>query len=196
MPALNATLQVASLVEASGIPYVEKLAKVAVAVIELLEKKAKNKEDVKELCESITNTVDVIKALVSMHGEQRAAYFKDICTEMERYLTGIADDLKDAQRKHRGLRGFLNVNKLQDAIQGYKKRVDNLKMDFLIHITGDSRFTLVEIHRLLTDVKNVKEAALKEDSVIIRITITHAALFFFVSNSHLKIEKIHQHRIE
>ncbi|SJL04294.1 uncharacterized protein ARMOST_07655 [Armillaria ostoyae] len=96
MLVLNASLQVASLVEASNIPYVEKLAKVSVAVIELLEKKAKNKEDVKELCESITNTVDVIKALVSMHGEQGAAYFKDICTEMERYLTGIADNLKDA----------------------------------------------------------------------------------------------------
>lgn len=37
MPALNASLQVASLVEASGVPYVEKLAKAAVAVIELLE---------------------------------------------------------------------------------------------------------------------------------------------------------------
>ncbi len=37
MPALSATLQVASLIEASGIPYIEKLAKVAVAVIELLE---------------------------------------------------------------------------------------------------------------------------------------------------------------
>ncbi|KAK0218475.1 hypothetical protein EDD85DRAFT_961495 [Armillaria nabsnona] len=156
-----------SLVESSGIPYVEKLAKVAVAVIELLEKKAKNKEDVKELCKSITNTVDVIKALVSMHGEQGAAYFKDICTEMDRYLASIADDLKDAQRKHRGLGGFLNVNKFQDAIQGYKKRVDDLKMDFLIHITGDSRLTLVEIHRLLADVKNVKEAALKEDSQLI-----------------------------
>ncbi len=32
---------------------------------------------------------------------------------------------------------------------------------------------------MLADVKNVKEAALREDLVIIRITITHAALFFF-----------------
>lgn len=179
MPALNASLQVASLVEASGIPYVEKLAGVAVAVIKLLEKKAKNKEDVKELCESITNTVDVIETLVSMHGERGAAYFKDICTEMERYLTGIADDLKDAQRKHRGIQGFLNINKFQDTIQGYRKRVDDLKADLLIHITGDSMLALIEIHHMLTEMRNVKKTALKEESVTIRITITHAALFFF-----------------
>ncbi len=37
MPGLNACLQVASLAEASGIPYIEKLAKVVVVVMELLE---------------------------------------------------------------------------------------------------------------------------------------------------------------
>ncbi len=37
MPALNVCLQVANIAEASGVPYVEKLAKVAVAVFELLE---------------------------------------------------------------------------------------------------------------------------------------------------------------
>ncbi len=37
MPALNASLKVARIAEASGVPYLEKLAKVAVAVLELLE---------------------------------------------------------------------------------------------------------------------------------------------------------------
>ncbi|SJL02816.1 uncharacterized protein ARMOST_06153 [Armillaria ostoyae] len=151
MPALNASLQVASLVEASGVPYIEKLAKVTVAVIELLEKKAKNKEDVKELCQSITDTVAVIESLI----------------EMERYLTSIACDLKDVQGKHRGFKGFLNVNKFQDTIQGYKKRVDDLKMDFLIHITGDSMLALIEMHRMLTEMGNAKETASKKGTVIL-----------------------------
>ncbi len=37
MPALNVCRQVANIAEASGVPYLEKLAKVAVAVFELLE---------------------------------------------------------------------------------------------------------------------------------------------------------------
>ncbi|PBK65345.1 hypothetical protein ARMSODRAFT_1052827 [Armillaria solidipes] len=166
MPALNASLQVASLVEASGVPYIEKLAKVAVAVIELLEKKAKNKEDVKELCQSITDTVAVIQSLIGMHREQGAPYFQDICTEMERYLTSIACDLKDVQGKHRGFKGILNVNKFQDTIQGYKKRVDDLKMDFLIHVTGDSMLALIEIHRMLTEMGNAKETASKKGGTV------------------------------
>ncbi|KAK0185325.1 hypothetical protein F5146DRAFT_1167000 [Armillaria mellea] len=124
MPALNASLQVASLVEASGVPYVEKLAKVAVAVIELLE------------------------------------------------------DLEDVQGKHRGFKGFLNVNKFQDTIQGYKKRVDDLKMDFLIHLTGNSMLTLAEIHSMVAGMELTKETASREGSVIIQITITRVAFFF------------------
>ncbi|KAK0437288.1 uncharacterized protein EV420DRAFT_202178 [Desarmillaria tabescens] len=175
MPALNASLQVANIIEASVIPYVEKLAKLAVAVIELLEKKGKNREDVKELCESINNTVTVIETLVAMHGEQGAAYFKDICSEMEGYLSGVAHDLQDVQGKHRGIKGILNVNKFQDAIQGYKKRVDDLKMDFLIHTTGDVMLTLIEMRSLLA----VQETGSKEGSVIIQITSTRSLFFFF-----------------
>ncbi|PBK64288.1 hypothetical protein ARMSODRAFT_1054493 [Armillaria solidipes] len=49
VPALNACLKVAEIAEASGVPYVENVAKVAVVVFKLLETKAKNKESVKEL---------------------------------------------------------------------------------------------------------------------------------------------------
>ncbi|KAK0491749.1 hypothetical protein EDD18DRAFT_1358529 [Armillaria luteobubalina] len=134
MPTLNTSLQAASLIEASGIPYVEKLAKVAIFVIELLEKKAKNKDDVKELRETINNTVAVIQALVAKHGEQGAEYFKDVCEEMEGYLAGIAQDLEGTHRKSRGIKGFFNVNELRDAVLSYRKRVNDLKMDFLVRI--------------------------------------------------------------
>ncbi|KAK0491755.1 hypothetical protein EDD18DRAFT_1465768 [Armillaria luteobubalina] len=166
MPTLNTSPQVASLVEASGIPYVEKLAKVAVAVIELLEKKAKNKDEVKELWETINNTVAVIQALVAKHGEQGAEYFKDVCEEMEGYLVGIAQDLEGThRRKSCRIKGFFNVNDLRDAILGYRKRVGDLRTDFLIHIGGDNMLLLIEIHRMLTELQNVKETALKEELI-------------------------------
>ncbi|KAK0479496.1 hypothetical protein IW261DRAFT_1607847 [Armillaria novae-zelandiae] len=69
MPAVNACTQVASLAEASGIPYIEKLAKVTVAVLELLEVGVRNQKDVKTLCESIANTVVVINTVVTMNEE-------------------------------------------------------------------------------------------------------------------------------
>ncbi|KAK0450470.1 uncharacterized protein EV420DRAFT_1561967 [Desarmillaria tabescens] len=185
MSALNASLQVANIVEASGIPYVENLAKLAVAVIELLEKKGKNREDVKELCESINNTVAVIQTLVAKHGERGAAYFKGICSEMIEYLSGMSHDLQDMQGKHRGIKGIFNVNKIQDKIKGYKRRVDDLKMDFLIHTTGDIMLMLTEINYKLA----VQETGSQEQPVTIQITII--CCVFFVDEHPLLISDYH-----
>ncbi|KAK0491744.1 hypothetical protein EDD18DRAFT_1186140, partial [Armillaria luteobubalina] len=86
MPALNACLQVARIAEASGIPYIEKLTKVTIAIMELLEQRGRNKKDVKALCKSIANTVVVINTVVSMNEELGVACFKEICGDMEEYL--------------------------------------------------------------------------------------------------------------
>ncbi|KAK0450472.1 uncharacterized protein EV420DRAFT_1646386 [Desarmillaria tabescens] len=152
MPALNACLKVANIAEASGVPYVENVAKVAVSVFELLEHKGKNKKNVKELCESIANTIAVIDAFVRMHGEPEASHFKDICGEMEKYLESMAQELKDIKRKHRGLKGVFSVHDFRDAIQTYRRRVDDLKTDFLIHSVGDCRLEVTQIQSLLKDV--------------------------------------------
>ncbi|KAK0436258.1 hypothetical protein EV421DRAFT_2038827 [Armillaria borealis] len=175
---LPSTAHTPFLVEVSGVPYIDKARQGRRSHYRATrEKSKKNKEDVKELYESITDTVGVIDTLVCMHRGRGAAYFKDICVEMERYLTGIADDLKDAQRKHRGIKGFLKVSDLRDTIQGYRKHVDNLKIDFLIHISGDSMLALIEIQGMLSEMRNMKDTASKEESVIIRITITRADFF-------------------
>ncbi|KAK0437289.1 uncharacterized protein EV420DRAFT_1588671 [Desarmillaria tabescens] len=167
MPSFNACHQVASLAEASGIPYIEKLAKVAVAVMELLEQRKKNKKDVKALCESIANTVVVINTVVRMNEEAGAAYFKDICAEMEAYLTSLAQELKgEIERKHSGIKSFFNTQELRDTIQDYRMRVDDLKTDFLIHVTGNCLSVLVELQTtqqelicLMVEIRNKENTA-------------------------------------
>ncbi|KAK0218480.1 hypothetical protein EDD85DRAFT_355050 [Armillaria nabsnona] len=169
MSALNACLKVAQIAEASSVPYLENVAKVAVVIFELLEQKGKNKEDAKELCESIANTIVIIDTLVRMQGERGAPYFMGICGEMEGYLQGMAQDLKDTKRKHHGIRGVFSVNEFRDAIQAYRKRVDDLKMDFLIYVTSDC----------LLEVKRIRHS---EEDFVIRIpkkTAAISALFFF-----------------
>ncbi|PBK65350.1 hypothetical protein ARMSODRAFT_1022458 [Armillaria solidipes] len=174
MPSLNACLQVASLAEASGIPYIEKLAKVVVVVMELLEQRGKNKKDVKALCESIANTVVVVNTVVSMHEEVGAAYFMSICEEMEEYLTSLAEDLKrEVKSKHHGIKGLFSTKELRDVIQDYRIRVNDLKTDFLIHVTSDSRLVLVDVQatqrdsmRLMAEIRNKQNTALEGEFVI------------------------------
>ncbi|KAK0436262.1 hypothetical protein EV421DRAFT_1832819 [Armillaria borealis] len=171
MPALNACLKVARLAEAAGdgVPYLKNVAKVAVIIFELLEQKGKNKEDAKELCESIANTIVIINTVVRMQGERGGPYFMGICGEMEGYLQGMAQDLKDTKRKHRGIKGVFNVDEFRDAIQAYRKRVDDLKMEFLIYVMSDCLF----------EVKQIRHS---EEDFVIRIpkkTAAISALFFF-----------------
>ncbi|PBK93581.1 hypothetical protein ARMGADRAFT_1030179 [Armillaria gallica] len=113
---------IAKLAEATGVPYLENVAKAAVAVIELLKKVKTNKCEVKELCESIANTVTIINShVMSKKGEQRVECFTDICGEMEQCLNDIAGQVKDKKCKHHGLKGFINANDFHDAIETYRK---------------------------------------------------------------------------
>ncbi len=44
----------------------------------------------------------------------------------------MAQDIKDFKLKHRGLRGVFCVDDFRDAIQSYRRRVDDLKTDFVV----------------------------------------------------------------
>ncbi|KAK0185329.1 hypothetical protein F5146DRAFT_1125282 [Armillaria mellea] len=61
----------------------------------------------------------------------------------------MAQDINDSKRKHRGLRGVFNVDDFKDTIQAYQRRVDDLKMAFLIHSVGASLSKVTQMHYLL-----------------------------------------------
>ncbi|KAK0436259.1 hypothetical protein EV421DRAFT_1132285 [Armillaria borealis] len=186
MPALNARLQVARLTEAAGdsVPYLESVAKVAVLVFKLLDQKAKNKESAKELCESIANTIMVIETLVRMQGERESSCYINICEEMEKYLQGTAQDKTDMKLKHRDIKGVFCVDDFRDAIQAYRRRVDDLKTDALIHSLGDCCLEVMQMHWPVTDVvaQVVVRHSKESDELIFRISkraVAITALFFF-----------------
>ncbi|KAK0185341.1 hypothetical protein F5146DRAFT_1228254 [Armillaria mellea] len=133
MSALNASLKVAKIAEASGVPYVENVVKIAAVVFKLLEQKGKNKKNAEQLCQSIADTIVVIDDLVRMHGEEGTSSYIDICREMEAFLQQMAQDIQNFKLKHRGLRGIFCADDFGDVLQAYRRRVDDLKMDFVIH---------------------------------------------------------------
>ncbi len=98
MPALNASLQVANLVEmfrnilhretgqGRGNPYrAAQGSHTALTVFNstLSKEKGENTADVKELGENITNIVVFIQSLIGTHGKRGAAHFRYIAAEME-----------------------------------------------------------------------------------------------------------------
>lgn len=179
MRPISSCALIAKLAEATGVPYLENLAKVAVVVIELLDKVKTNKHRAKELAESITNTITVINSHVTgRKGEQGNTYFVDVCNEMERCLSSIAEHLKNETRKQGGLKGLFDAHDLRDAIESYRRQIEDLKMDFLIHITSDC---LLMQYDLVAEVRTANGAA-PRDEILIHISIRHAqfAMLLFV----------------
>ncbi|PBK84476.1 hypothetical protein ARMGADRAFT_1132933 [Armillaria gallica] len=167
---LSTSLKLARIAADSGAPYVGNLAKVAAAIMELLEAKGKNKAATKELCESITDTIVVVDTLIKMQGETGETHFKEICLEMERYLGLIIQGLKDAQRKQHGFKGILNAPEFKATIESYGRRVDHLRIDFLLQVMGDCKIAFMEIickqHDLMVEMHSVKATASKEAMMI------------------------------
>ncbi|KAK0431085.1 hypothetical protein EV421DRAFT_1912185 [Armillaria borealis] len=180
MRPFSSCMLIAKLAEATGVPYLENLAKAAIAVIELLEKVKTNKNRVKELAESIVNTVNVIKShpVVGREGEKIAEHLADTCSEMERCLGDIAEHLNNEIRRHRGIRGFLDANDFRDAIESYKRQIDDLKTDFVIQLILDS---LQMQYDSAAENRN-KTGAVPRDEIVIHIPIHHArfAMLLFV----------------
>ncbi len=51
-----------------------------------------------------------------------------------RYLGDMMKGLNDTKRKYGSLKTIFNVDECKDAIQAYEKRVNDLKMDFLVRV--------------------------------------------------------------
>ncbi|SJL18222.1 uncharacterized protein ARMOST_21800 [Armillaria ostoyae] len=162
------------------------MAKVTGVVFRLLDQKAKNKESAKELCESIANTIMVIDTLVRMQGERKSSCYIDICIQQSdyRYLQGTAQDMMDIKLKHHSIKGVFCVDDFRDAIQAYRRRVDDLKTDTLIHSLGDCHLEVMQVHCPMKDVvaQDVLCHSKESDEFIFRISkqpVAITALFFF-----------------
>ncbi|KAK0462813.1 hypothetical protein IW261DRAFT_1527130 [Armillaria novae-zelandiae] len=163
MSALNVCLKVANIAEASG-------SAVAVVVFKLLELPRRS-------VKASQTRLLVIDTLVRMHGDHDTSCYIDICGEMETYLKGIAQEIKDFKLKHRGLRGVFCVDDFRDVIQSYKRRVEDLKTDFVIHSVVDCNLKVTQMHGVMM----AQAAVHHPDEFVFRIPKKPVAItaFFF-----------------
>ncbi|SJL16248.1 uncharacterized protein ARMOST_19768 [Armillaria ostoyae] len=131
--------------ELAPFPYIKGLCGCAVLVLEAIEKAGKNNEDLLDLADSIGKTIEMVQNTVTEHGESSALRFRDVCAELEVFLTDLISELNSTRRKSRGIKRFLKAKSVSDAINGYQERVREIKGDFLIHTAIDSRFDISDI---------------------------------------------------
>ncbi|KAK0215622.1 hypothetical protein IW262DRAFT_1401291 [Armillaria fumosa] len=131
--------------ELAPFPYIKGLCGCAVLVLEAIEKAGKNNEDLLDLADSVQKTIEMVKSTVTEHGESSALRFRDVCVELEVYLTDLHFQLNSTQRNSRGIKRFLKTRDVSDTINGYQERVRAIKQDFLIRTAIDSRLVISDI---------------------------------------------------
>ncbi|KAK0214198.1 hypothetical protein IW262DRAFT_1516403 [Armillaria fumosa] len=73
--------------------------------------------------------------------------------ELQKYLESLIVELKATQckLKSKTIARFLTTNKVSAVIDGYKQRVNDIKADFLVLVTADSRLAISEMQDALVN---------------------------------------------
>ncbi|PBK83426.1 hypothetical protein ARMGADRAFT_669299 [Armillaria gallica] len=120
----------------------------------------------------------MVQSTVKGHGESSALRFRDVCAELEVYLTDLTFELNSTRRNSRGIKRFLKAKNVSDAITGYRERVRTIKEDFLIHTAVDSRLVISDI-----------KAELKTSTEALTSAI-EASQQHTISNTHKNTDRI------
>ncbi|KAK0214187.1 hypothetical protein IW262DRAFT_1516361 [Armillaria fumosa] len=148
-------IQFAKLTVAAGemapFPYIKGVAGCIATILEIIELEDKNNEDLQDLTESIGTTIQIIKETVEAHGDTSATHFRDLCLELQKYLESLIAELNTTRRrlKSKRITRFLTTKKVSAVIDGYKQRVNNIKADYLVLVTTDSRLAISDMQDAL-----------------------------------------------
>ncbi|KAK0458051.1 uncharacterized protein EV420DRAFT_410829 [Desarmillaria tabescens] len=155
---IGAWIQFAKLTAAAGemapFPYIKGVAGCIATILEVIELAGKNNKDIQDLAESIGTTIRIIKETVEAHGDTSATHFRDVCVELQAYLESLISELNTTRRnlKSKSITRFLKTKKISGVIDGYKQQVNNIKADYLVLVTTDSRFAMSEMQDALSTV--------------------------------------------
>ncbi|KAK0442011.1 uncharacterized protein EV420DRAFT_1082676 [Desarmillaria tabescens] len=126
-------------------PFIKGTALSVVVVLEIIQKAASNRSDLRELAESIVNTLVAVRDAVIEHGPTSASHFQRICVEFQTYMTDLLSKLNSEKRSPRGIRRFFRAKKISDDISTYRQRIQTVKEDFLIRTTTTTRLVLSDV---------------------------------------------------
>ncbi|KAK0451259.1 uncharacterized protein EV420DRAFT_730027 [Desarmillaria tabescens] len=149
MSGIDSCLQAAKLIAAAGemapFPFIKGTALCVVAVLEIIQKAADNRSNLRELAESIVNTLVAVRDAVIEHGPTSASHFQGICVEFQTYMTDLLSKLNSEKRSPRRIRRFFRAKKISDDISTYRLRIQATKEDFLIRTTTTTRLILSDV---------------------------------------------------
>ncbi|KAJ7438891.1 hypothetical protein B0H11DRAFT_571825 [Mycena galericulata] len=132
---IGASLLAAKAIAAAGkvlpVPYVEGAFELVIVIFETVEKIKKNREDLKELCGDILETMEIVQDQMTAYGDTAPERFKVLCKDLESCLK----DMQTAVENLQGFRRFKEVLKstsTTDKISSHRSKLRTLREKFLV----------------------------------------------------------------
>ncbi|KAJ7764178.1 hypothetical protein DFH07DRAFT_812156 [Mycena maculata] len=144
-PSLVAARALAAAGECIPVPYVQGAFDLVIVVFETVEKVKKNREDLKELCRDILETMEIVRDQITAYDDTAPERCEVLCKDLESCLK----DTQTAVENLQGLRRFKEILKstsTADKISSHRNKLRALREKFLLVTTAD---TNVQIHRLI-----------------------------------------------
>ncbi|KAJ6564777.1 hypothetical protein B0H19DRAFT_1259189 [Mycena capillaripes] len=124
-PSILTAKTVTEAAECLPFPYVKSAFGVILVLLETVQRMKKNRDDLKDLCESITDIAVILEDQLSSHGNTTAVKLKGLCEELESFLQPMLVAVKklQLQSESRGFRGhlkeFITSSDITAEIAGY-----------------------------------------------------------------------------
>ncbi|KAJ7108904.1 hypothetical protein C8R43DRAFT_1079913 [Mycena crocata] len=113
-------------------PYIKGVFGTVVVLLETVQKVTKNRDSMKELCESTVEIITILKEHIVADGES----FQRECEELESLLQEILIVLQPLTAKPRGVsahvKELLKSTRKADAISGYRQKIRDLRSNLIL----------------------------------------------------------------
>ncbi|KAJ7024093.1 hypothetical protein C8F04DRAFT_1132474 [Mycena alexandri] len=152
-PAILTAKTITAAVECAPFPYIKGVSGTVVILLETVQKVKKNREDLKELCDSTTEIVMILHDQILAHGNT-AIKFKAMCEELESCLAAVILAVQNLHNPSKGFRKrvkeFVGSSNMTDEIAGHQKQIQAICFKLKLLAAVDTNSKVNEMHAIMT----------------------------------------------
>ncbi|KAJ7024091.1 hypothetical protein C8F04DRAFT_1239820 [Mycena alexandri] len=152
-PAILTARTITAAAKCAPFPYIKGVSGTVVILLETVEKVKKNREDLKELCDSTTEIVMILHDQILAHGNT-AVKFKAMCEELESYLAAVILAVQNLHNPSKGFRKrvkeFVGSSNMTDEIAGHQKQIQGICFKLKLLAAVDTNSKVNEMHAIMT----------------------------------------------
>ncbi|KAJ7733175.1 P-loop containing nucleoside triphosphate hydrolase protein [Mycena metata] len=152
-PAILAARTITAAAECTPFPYIKGVCGTVVFLLETVENVKKNREDLKELCNTTAEIVAILHDHIVAYGATAAVKFKVLCEELESHLEAVILAVQNLHNPSKSfgkrVKEFMGSSNLKDEIAGYQTRIQGVYFKLKLLAAVDTNSKVNDMHAVI-----------------------------------------------